>query len=125
MPGKKYSYRIVAFANSRYHGTIYSPVSVTRSKKIQPPKVQLRTVKKRSSTKAVLTWKKIPGVSGYEISCKTSGKKWKTVKTIKRAGITKATVSHSGSKRSTYRIRAYLKSGKKKVYGAYSDRKKL
>lgn len=125
VPGKKYSYRIVAFANSRYHGTIYSPVSVTRSKKIQPPKVQIRTVKKRSSTKAVLTWKKIPGVSGYEISCKTSGKKWKTVKTIKRAGITKATVSHSGSKRGTYRIRAYLKSGKKKVYGAYSDRKKL
>lgn len=125
IPGKTYYYRIYAYAASRYHGTVYSPVSITKSKKVLPPKTTLRSCKKKGSSKAVLTWKKIPGVSGYEISCKTSGKKWKTVKTIKRAGITKATVSHSGSKRSTYRIRAYLKSGKKKVYGAYSDRKKL
>lgn len=124
-PGKQYYYKISAYGQSRYHGTVYSALSAAKSKKLVPPKATIRSLKKKSKKTALLTWKKISGADGYEIYRKESGKKWKKLKTLKRTGTIRSTVSLKSGKTYQYRIRAYKKNGSKKIYGAYSASKKI
>ena len=81
-----------------------------------PAKVRLKSCRQE---KLKLTWKKVKGVSGYQIyRYKASTKKYKKV-----ASVGKKTISwESGktSKEQTYKIRAYKKKGKKKIYSPFS-----
>lgn len=96
------------------------------SKKVSPPaKVKFKSVKRIGKTKAKLSWKKVTGASGYEIYMKTGNGKYKKLKTL---GKTKTSYMKTGLKKKTsytFRIRAYKKSGGKKIYGAYSSAKRI
>ncbi len=66
-----------------------------------------------TATSVTLKWNKAKNAKGYQISVK-SGKKWKTVATV-----TSTTCKINGLKASTkytYRVKAYGKNGKKKVW---------
>ena len=66
-----------------------------------------------TSTTATLKWSKAKNAKGYQISVK-SGKKWKTVATV--TSTTCKIDSLKTGKKYTYRVKAYGKNGKKKVW---------
>ena len=70
----------------------------------------------------MLKWKKIKGVSGYEIFYAIGKKKnWKRAKTIKKANTTKLTWKKLKSRKKYYfKIKAYKIVGGKKYSGKYS-----
>lgn len=125
VPGRKYYYRIRAYARSRYNGTVYSPYSQVKSQSLKPAKTQIRSLKKKSNKTYLLSWRKVTGVDGYEIFRQISGKKWNFFKRIKRAGSLKLTLSLTSKKDCFYKVRAYKKTSKKKVYGPFSKKVKL
>lgn len=101
-------------------------VSTSFVVKVAPKKVTGLKVKKKSSTSAKITWKKVSGASGYEVSVKQGANgKYKVAKTLK--GQKKVTYTKTKLKRGkTYyiRIRAYKTIGGEKVYGDYTSAKK-
>ncbi|MBE6775062.1 MAG: fibronectin type III domain-containing protein [Ruminococcaceae bacterium] len=66
-----------------------------------------------TSSTATLKWSKAKNAKGYQISVK-SGKKWKTVATV--TSTTCKIDSLKAGKKYTYRVKAYGKNGKKKVW---------
>ncbi len=73
-----------------------------------------------------LTWKKVSGASGYEIYMKTGNGKYKKIKIVGNAKTLSFTKSGLSKKKSySFRIRAYTKVDRNKVYGAYSNVKKV
>ncbi|MDD6065316.1 MAG: lectin like domain-containing protein [Firmicutes bacterium] len=125
IPGKQYYYKVSANGPSRYNGTVYSNASAVRSKKLVPPKVSLRSLKKKSSKTAVLSWKRVSGASGYEVFRRESGKKWKKLKTIKKAETVQTKVSLKSGRTCYYRIRAYKTKNGRKIYGDFSTSRKI
>ncbi len=95
-------------------------------KKYTPSKAKITKITSKKKL-AKLTWKKISGVSGYEIQMskkKASG--FKKVATIKKAATVTYTKKKLKSKKTMYfRVRAYRKVGKTTYYGAYSTVKKI
>ena len=84
-------------------------------------------VKNSSSKAAKVTWKKVSGASGYEIvrATKSNGK-FKKVKTItKGSTVTYTNKKLIKKKKYYYKVRAYRKVGKKKVYSSYSSKVKV
>lgn len=77
-------------------------------------------VKNQKNGKVKLTWKKLSGVSGYQIY--RSPKKSKGFKKIAEAGASKKAYidKKAGKKTVYYKIRAYKISGGQKIYGAYT-----
>ena len=73
---------------------------------------------------ATVSWKKVKGASGYVVyrATKKNGK-YKSVKKISK-GSTVKYVNKKLTKKKTYyyKVRAFKKSGKKVVYGAYSNK---
>ena len=95
------------------------PSTATNAKKTtlpSPAKVRLKSCQQE---RLKLTWNKVKSASGYQIyRYKASTKKYK-----KLASVGKKTLSwESGktSKEQTYKIRAYKKKGKKKIYSRFS-----
>ena len=77
--------------------------------------------KKRTVT---ASWKKLTGVKGYQI-CYSTSKKWKNKK-LKLVTKNKAVIKNLKKKKTYYfRVRAYRLEGTKKVYGAWSNTKKI
>ena len=76
-------------------------------------------IKKKSIS---MSWKKVVGASGYRVLRATSKKgKYKVIKTITKGKIIKFTDKKVKSRKNYYyKIQAYRKVGKKKVYGGYS-----
>ena len=72
--------------------------------------------------KITITWKKIKGISGYEVYMSTNKNKgFKKIATIKKAKKVKFTKKKLKSKKKYYfQVRAFKKVGKKKIYGAFS-----
>lgn len=68
-----------------------------------------------------ITWRKVSGVSGYYVYRASKGGKYKKVKTITKAGTTSfSNSSIAANKTYLYKIKAYKKSGKKKISGKSS-----
>lgn len=90
---------------------------------IQKPVITLKAKKKA----AVVSWKKIKGVSGYEIYRSTKKKKgYKKIKTAKKAAVVKYTNKKlTKKKKYYYKIRAYKIVDGKKVYSSYSSPKSV
>lgn len=91
----------------------------------KPVKVTKVKTTRKSAKKAVVTWKKIKGVAGYQVkyttkkTLKTSVKGAKTVNVTKNTA--KATIKGLKKNKIYYvKVRAYKKNGTKKVYGNYS-----
>ena len=92
-----------------------APVAISKPKKVTGVKV------KKSKKKVTFSWKKIKGVSGYQITV-AKDKKFKKAKkqfTISKASICKKKVKLT-SKMKYVRVRAFNKKNGQIVYGAYS-----
>ena len=96
---------------------IWKPLSVQAKTKIKTPaKVRVRS---SESKKLKVTWKKVKKADGYQIyEYKKSNNKFKKVADV---GVkTRSWKSGNTKKVHTYKVRAYKKSGKRKVYSKFS-----
>ena len=87
-------------------------------------KAAIKSVKNKKGKKAVIRWKKVKGASGYQIAYAVN-KKFKKKKT---KSVTKTTVTLKKlKKKKTYyiKVRAYKKIKGEKVYGKWSNVKKV
>ena len=119
-----YQYKIRPYMSSdgaTYYGGFSNLVQAQTS--IKKPVITLKAKKKA----AVVSWKKIKGVSGYEIYRSTKKKKgYKKIKTAKKAAIVKYTNKKlTKKKKYYYKIRAYKIVDGKKVYSSYSSPKSV
>ena len=121
--GTRYYYAVQAVSTA-WGETVYSQLSNSVTAKTVPAKAVI-SVKNKKGKKALITWKKVAGASGYIVyrASKKNGT-YKAIKTI-RSG---KTVKYTDSKRKKgstcyYKVRAYRKVNGKKVYSAYSSAK--
>lgn len=105
----------------------YLAASKVITVKVNPAGTSISKVTKPSATKATLTWKKNPYVSGYEIQYSTD-RKFRSgvkIKKIAKATSTKVTISGLKKKKAYYfRIRTYKNIGKVKYVSSWSSSKK-
>lgn len=96
-----------------------------KERKTKVKKVSLSSVKSTRKKQLTVTWKKLKGIDGYELSYAANNKFKKAAK--KHIGKLKTrTVINKAKSKKTYfvRIRAYKKVNGQKVYGSYSKVKK-
>lgn len=94
---------------------------VSKSKKLKMGRIKVKNKKKR---RVRVTWKKLSKVTGYQVQYSLN-KKFKKAKKV-RTKKGKYTIKKLKKKKRYYiRVRAYKKSGKKKVYGTWSKVKKI
>jgi hypothetical protein len=99
----------------------------TSTETVLPAQVKFTSLKKASSTQAILSWKKVSGAKGYAIYMKT-GKKgtYKKIDTVKGASTTTYIAAGLESGKTYYfRIRAYKKIYGERSYGELSVEKKI
>ena len=87
------------------------------SKKTAVSSVKIKSIK-RKSTSAIVSWKKMRAVKGYQLQYALN-KKFKKKKSIQTKK-TKYTIKKLKKKTYYIRVRAYKMNGKKKVYGKWS-----
>ena len=101
----------------------YSKAQTTTKTKLKALKKTLKvtqkTIARKNSKKINLTWKKVKGASGYEISVSPKKGKTKTVSKPK-ASKTKASVKAKKGKKWYVKTRAYIQVNGKKIYGPWS-----
>ena len=104
----------------------YSEASKVITVIVKPTGTVIKTLKKKSSGKMMVTWKKNSTVTGYQISYSTSAafKNAKTV-TIKNKKVATTVLKKPNKNKKYYvRIRTYKVVGGKKYYSVWSKRKK-
>ena len=105
----------------------------TTKKVVSAKKVKLTSVKARKGCKAILRWKKVNGVSGYQIRYSTYKSFKKRVKKVKVKGPKKCkrTIAKLKAKKKYYfQVRAFTNyqnsdGSNKVVYGKWSNKKKI
>lgn len=113
-PGIKYYFKVRSFVNSS-KGKQYSEfATISKKMKLTSPKVKVKRV---SSKKTKITWKKVKGADGYIVYTATQKGKYKMTKVIK------------GNKKLTY-LKKNCKKGKKyyfkvKAYVEYNGKRYL
>lgn len=117
--GKTYYYKLRPYKNVK-HKKQYMAYSTVVSTKAMPGKVKFTKLTAKNS-KATLKWKKVSGASGYLIyrSDRSDG----GFKCINSLSGRKTRYTNTKLKKGQtyyYRIRAYKKSGKKRIYGDFS-----
>lgn len=95
-------------------------------KVVKPAKVKNLKVTSKKKKQVKVTFGKVSKADGYQI-CYSRNKKWKKAKKITvKASVTKKTIKKLKRKKKYYvRVRAFRKSGKKKLYGNWSAVKKV
>ena len=122
--GKTYKYKVRSYIRNadgtKSYGAFSSVLNATT-------KLRTPTVKVVSNAKgqARISWSKVSGASGYEIYYKkSSGAKYKKLKTVNSPNIRVCTVRGMKSgDRAYFRIRAFRKNGSKKVYSSLNPLK--
>ena len=106
--------KIRAASTSKYKSAVKSIKIVIR------PKTVKLTRAKGTEKKYIIHFKKQKGVSGYELRYKPVGsKKWKTVTASKSSYFTIKKLKYA---KHIIRASAYIKDGKKKIYGKYNQK---
>ncbi len=116
-PNKEYSFKVRPYAKigkKTYYGKFTSVLKA--STKFAAPK-SLKASDKTDST-VTLTWKKVSGATGYAVE-QYKGGKWKQIGTSKTTSYTVKKLSGNTSYK--FRVRAYVKIGKKNHYSAYTS----
>lgn len=91
-----------------------------------PVKANLKAAKRKGKNKVRLNWRSVDGASGYEIFMKTGNGSYKKIKTVGKGSTVSFTKSRLSRKKAySFKIRAYIKVDGNKVYGAYSNVKKV
>ena len=112
---------VVAAGDDQYQASTKT-IAVT----VVPRKQKITSLKSKTANTLVVAWKKDKKASGYQIRFSAS-KKFKAGKTVwvKKNRKTSVKLKKLKAGRRYYvKVRAYKKSGKKKIYGAYSRVKK-
>lgn len=121
--GKSYTYTVKAYKNTK-SGTVWSSYDkkgITGKAALSAP--SLRKAKRTSAKKAILSWKKVNGASGYVVYRKTNNGRWQIVKKITKGNITSFTDKKlSKGKKYTYTVRAHRTVGKKNIYSGYNKK---
>lgn len=94
----------------------------------KPAAVNLSRVSSKKKKEVIVEWKKVAGVTGYEVQTSTAKNFKKNVKTttIKKQKTVKTIVKKLKSKKKYYaRVRAYKTVNNVKVYGAWSKVKNI
>ena len=92
-----------------------------------PKKPTLSPLQNKSGKKLVVKWKKVSGISGYEVQYSTN-KKFKSSVTKKNVASNKTSATYTNLKKNkTYyvRMRSYVKVDGKKVYSSWSAVKNI
>lgn len=115
--GKTYYYKVRAYGKAGGK-TLYGKFSAVKAAKPSCKAAVIRA--KTRSYSAVIQWKKVSGGDRYQVY-RASSKKgpYKRIGTVK--GTSLKDNSMTGGKTYYYKIRAYTKVGKKKVYGKFSS----
>ena len=93
--------------------------SIQAATKIKPLPIKKVRVRSYQNRTLKVTWKKTAGADGYQIYCYEPKKK-KFVKAGEVGAKKREWVSPKVKKEQTYKVRAFFKSGRKKVYGKFS-----
>lgn len=119
--GTKYTFKVCSYVTKDGNKVKLNEAILKTATK--PVKVTNLTAKKKSSSKAVLTWKKVKGVTGYQIFLKSKNGKYTLVKTVKGAGKTRCEISKLNNNSSCqFKVRAYIKVGTQKVCGTCASK---
>lgn len=109
-------------------GTTSQTVTGTNEKNTRPTKAKIRkATKKKRAKKVKLTLKKIKGAVGYQVQFSVT-KKFKKVlvkKNVKKVKVTITNKKLKNKKKLYVRARAYKMNGKAKVWGKWSNVKKV
>ena len=109
--------------NQQYPANGNSSTGNQNNSSVKAP-AAVKNLKKKKGKKNTLTlsWKKVTDANGYEVYQATKAKgKYKKIKTISKAKTTKLTVKKLKAKKTYYfKVRAYKKNGKQKLFGTYS-----
>ena len=110
-------FRIRAYCKGADNKNIYSQYK-TASMKLWPAQPKIYSIEKKSKGRAHIKWKKVSGVSGYQVLRSESGKKFKCIKAIKNSNTVEYT--DTGLKKGiqySYEICSYkIDSDGKKIY---------
>lgn len=127
-PKKTYKFKILAYKNingTKYKGTRSPYVSIKTKSKYS---VTLSSAKSSKKKKISVKWKKVSGVTGYQVMWSTSSNFKKNFLSVKVKGSSKTskTLTTSQSKKNYYvRVRAYKTSKGKTTYYSWSAPKKV
>lgn len=94
-------------------------LSITASAAKKPAKVSKSSVRTTSTTSIKIKWKKVKKAKGYQIKI-SNNKKFKKAKTINAAKTNKTIKKLKPNTKYYIKIRAYTKSGSKKIYGKWN-----
>ncbi len=124
-PATIYTLRVTPYrvVNDR---KVYAKTTVYAKTATAPEKAKLNMAKRDGRSRVRLAWRKVPGAGGYEILMKTGKGNYKKIKTVgngKTLSYTKTGLSKN--KTYSFRIRAYTFVDEKKVFGDYSNVKKV
>lgn len=122
--GKTYKYKVRSYIRNADGTKSYGAFSavLNATTKLRTPNVK---VVSNAKGQARISWSKVSGASGYEIYYKkSSGAKYKKLKTVNNPNIRVCTVRGMKSgDRAYFRIRAFRKNGSKKVYSSLNPLK--
>ena len=107
-PGVKYIFAIRTFVKNGNTKTYSAPTYISKKLTLKKPSVRI----KRKGKKAKLTWKKVKGAEGYVVF--GGKKKLKKLKVLK--GNKKTKYSKKVSKKYKFKVKSYVKVGKKFYY---------
>ena len=119
-----YSYKVRPYKSSgqgAYYGNFSNTAQAATG--IMTPKISLKAGKKRIR----VSWNRIKGVSGYEISRSTKKKKgYRKIKTAQKGSVVSYTNKGlTKKKKYYYKVRAYKNVNGRKVYSSYSSVKSV
>ncbi len=107
--------------------TKYKPAEKKISITVSPKRTKLNSVASKKAKTMVVKWKRDKKASGYQITF-ANNKKFKKAKsfTVNKNKTTKFTITKLSAKKTYYvKVRAFKKSGGKKIYGEYSKVKSV
>ena len=125
---KKYYVRIRVYkkVNGKKYVSKWSAVKQVTVKKITVKSTALKKVVNKKNKKIEVTWRKIKGVTGYEVQYSTYSNFKKGVRTKRITGASKGKVTITGLKKNKkyyVRVRAYKKVNGKKYVSKWSGKK--
>lgn len=110
---KTYYVRVTAYDSAKKYGAASASLKMSTA----PTKISSLKVKSTTSNTITLTWAKLSGATGYEVSYSTDGKKWSTTTTTSNSITLKKL---SSNKKYQIKVRPYKKTGSYIAYGQYS-----
>lgn len=123
--GKKYQFRVRAFAKSGSK-TVYGSWSKVAVATPKLDSTKIKKAKAKSKRRILLLWKKIAGATGYKIYIsKHKNRGYKVAASVKKGKLVKYVLGKRAKGKYFIKIRAFIKQGGKTIYSGYSNIKSV